>query len=105
LDFKNLGKSAGSVTQYYSSFALRESKCSGRYSSSFPVQNSFENYILPKVAEVLVVQKWQKFSSVEFNPKVLTVYTRSLLTSKVSWARRQTKRVQMYILPIWEHAV
>ena len=48
----------------------------------FPVQNSFENYIFPKVAEVLVVRKWQKFSS--FNPKVLTVYTRSLLTSKVS---------------------
>ena len=62
----------------------------------FPVQNSFENYIFPKVAEVLVVRKWQKFSS--FNPKVLTVYTRSLLTSKVSWARRQTKHVQMYIL-------
>ena len=59
----------------------------------FTVQNSFENYIFLKVAEVLVVRKWQKFSS--FNPKVLTVYTRSLLTSKVSWARRQTKRVHI----------
>ena len=30
LDFKNQGKSAGNVTKYYSSFALRKSKCSGR---------------------------------------------------------------------------
>ena len=65
LDFKNQGKSAGNVTKYYSSFALRKSKCSGRYSSSFSspkqlrelyISESGRSSRRPKVAEVLVVQ-------------------------------------------------
>ena len=51
----------------------------------FPVQNTCENYIFLKVAEVLVVP-----------PKVLTVCVRSLLTSKVS--SKTNKRVQMLVL-------
>jgi hypothetical protein len=44
-----------------------------------------------KVAEVLVVP-----------PKVLTVCVRSLLTSKVSWARRQTN---VYRCWYWKNAM
>ena len=57
----------------------------------FPVEHTCENYIFLKVAEVLVVP-----------PKVLTVCVRSLLTSKVSWARRQTN---VYRCWYWKNAI